>query len=125
VYTFLADNRQHLFPPELFADVARQDDGHPSVPAKVVATVMVLQALDGLSDREAASALRRGSRRANGGDQRLCVAIRPAEATTARFVAATLRATAQAPAHQRFGAGGRRHATARPSRVAVQGDGQR
>ena len=33
--------------------------GHPSVPAEVVATVMVLQALEGLSDREAISALRR------------------------------------------------------------------
>jgi Transposase domain (DUF772) len=59
VYAFLADHRQQLFPPELFADVARQGGGHPSVPAEVVATVMVLQALEGLSDREAASALRR------------------------------------------------------------------
>jgi IS5 family transposase len=59
VHAFLADHRQHLFPPELFADLARQGGGHPSVPAEVVATVMVLQALDGLSDREAVSALRR------------------------------------------------------------------
>jgi hypothetical protein len=59
VHAFLADHRQQLFPPELFADVARQGGGHPSVPAEVVATVMVLQALEGLSDREAISALRR------------------------------------------------------------------
>ena len=59
VYAFLADHRHQLFPPELFADVARQGGGHPSVPAEVVATVMVLQALEGLSDREATSALRR------------------------------------------------------------------
>jgi IS5 family transposase len=59
VYAFLADHRYQLFPPELFADVARQGGGHPSVPAEVVATVMVLQALEGLSDRETASALRR------------------------------------------------------------------
>jgi hypothetical protein len=59
VYAFLADHRHELFPPELFADVARQGGGHPSVPAEVVATVMVLQALEGLSDREAISALRR------------------------------------------------------------------
>jgi hypothetical protein len=59
VYAFLADYRHQLFPPELFADVARQGGGHPSVPAEVVATVMVLQALEGLSDREAVSALRR------------------------------------------------------------------
>jgi Transposase DDE domain/Transposase domain (DUF772) len=59
VYAFLAGHRHQLFPPELFADVARQGGGHPSVPAEVVATVMVLQALEGLSDREAISALRR------------------------------------------------------------------
>jgi hypothetical protein len=59
VYAFLADHRHQLFPPGLFADVARQGGGHPSVPAEVVATVMVLQALEGLSDREAVSALRR------------------------------------------------------------------
>jgi hypothetical protein len=59
VHAFLADHRHRLFPPELFADVARQGGGHPSVPAEVVATVMALQALEGLSDREAISALRR------------------------------------------------------------------
>jgi hypothetical protein len=59
VYAFLADHRQQLFPPELFADLTRQGGGHPSVPAAVVATVMVLQALEGLSDREAIGALRR------------------------------------------------------------------
>jgi Transposase domain (DUF772) len=59
VYAFLAGHRHELFAPELFADVARQAGGHPSVPAEVIATVMVLQALEGLSDREAISALRR------------------------------------------------------------------
>jgi Transposase DDE domain/Transposase domain (DUF772) len=59
VYALLADHRHQLFPPELFADLTRQGGGHPSVPAEVVATVMVLQALEGLSDREAVSALRR------------------------------------------------------------------
>jgi hypothetical protein len=59
VYAFLADHRQQLFPAELFADVTRRGGGHASVPAEVVATVMVLQALEGLSDREAISALRR------------------------------------------------------------------
>jgi hypothetical protein len=58
VYGFLADHRHQLFSPELFADLTRQGGGHPSVPAEVVATVMALQALEGLSDREAASALR-------------------------------------------------------------------
>jgi Transposase DDE domain/Transposase domain (DUF772) len=59
VYAFLAEHRHELFPPELFADLVRQGGGHPSVPAEVIATVMVLQALEGLSDREAISALRR------------------------------------------------------------------
>jgi hypothetical protein len=59
VYAFLADHRQQLFPPELFADLLVQGRNHPSVSAEVVATVMVLQALEGLSDREAISALRR------------------------------------------------------------------
>jgi len=59
VYAFLADHRHQLFPPELFADVARQGGGHPSVPAEVIASVLVLQALEGLSDRETVSALRR------------------------------------------------------------------
>jgi hypothetical protein len=55
VYAFLADHRHELLPAELFADLARQGGGHPSVPAEVIATVMVLQALEGLSDREAIS----------------------------------------------------------------------
>jgi Transposase domain (DUF772) len=59
VYAFLADHRPERFPPELFADVARQGGGHPSVPAEVVATVMVRQAREGLSDREAVRALGR------------------------------------------------------------------
>src|SRR6266536_2878512 len=59
VYAFLAGHRHELFPPELFADVVRQGGGHPSVPAEVIASVLVLQALEGLSDRETVSALRR------------------------------------------------------------------
>lgn len=41
-----------------FADLFPSGRGRPSVPADVVATVMVLQALEGLSDRDAATALR-------------------------------------------------------------------
>ena len=59
MYAFLADHRHQLFPPEALVDLTRQGRGHPSVPAEVVASVMVLQALEGLSDREAVSALRR------------------------------------------------------------------
>lgn len=58
VEAFLADHRRELFPDELFADLFPSGRGRPSVPADVVATVMVLQALEGLSDRDAARALR-------------------------------------------------------------------
>lgn len=58
VHAFLADHRQELFPDELFADLFVSGRGRPSVPGDVVATVMVLQALGGLSDRDAAAALR-------------------------------------------------------------------
>ncbi|MCA1846315.1 MAG: IS1182 family transposase [Actinobacteria bacterium] len=58
VEAFLADHRQELFPDELFDDLFPSMRGRPSVPADVIATVMVLQALEGLSDREAARALR-------------------------------------------------------------------
>ena len=58
VYAFLAEHRRRLFPDELFADLFPSGRGRPSVPADVVATVMVLQSLEGLSDREAAQALR-------------------------------------------------------------------
>jgi hypothetical protein len=57
VEAFLADHRQELFPDQLFADLFASGRGRPSVPAEVIATVMVLQALEGLSDRDAARAL--------------------------------------------------------------------
>ncbi|HEX5881438.1 MAG TPA: IS1182 family transposase [Actinomycetota bacterium] len=57
VHAFLADHRQQLFPDELFADLFGSGRGRPSVPADVVATVMVLQALEGLSDRDACQQL--------------------------------------------------------------------
>jgi hypothetical protein len=43
----------------MFADLFGSGRGRPSVPADVVATVMVLQALEGRSDREACRALER------------------------------------------------------------------
>jgi transposase len=58
VEAFLADHRQQLFPDQLFADLFPSGRGRPSVPADVVATVMVLQALEGLSDRDAARTLK-------------------------------------------------------------------
>ncbi len=53
VPAFLAAHRRELFPDEMFADLFRSGRGRPSVPAEVIATVMVLQALEGLSDRQA------------------------------------------------------------------------
>jgi IS5 family transposase len=58
VEAFLADHRSDLFPDEMFEDLFPSRRGRPSVPADVVASVMVLQALEGLSDRDAARALR-------------------------------------------------------------------
>jgi IS5 family transposase len=58
VHAFLAGQRQRLFPDELFADLFPSGRGRPSVPADVVATVMVLQALEGRSDRDAIDELR-------------------------------------------------------------------
>ncbi len=48
----LARERDRLFPDEMFTDLF-SDRGRRSVPLSVVATVMVLQRIDGLSDREA------------------------------------------------------------------------
>jgi hypothetical protein len=52
-YRFLARERARLFPPELFADLF-ESTGRRSVPPPILAVVMVLQRLEGLSDREAA-----------------------------------------------------------------------
>ncbi len=57
VYAFLAEHRRELFPDALFADLFPSHLGRPSVPADVVAAVLVLQALEGRSDREAVEAL--------------------------------------------------------------------
>ena len=55
---FLAEHRRRLFPESLFADLFPSGRGRPSIPGEVIATVMVLQSLRGLSDREAARELR-------------------------------------------------------------------
>lgn len=52
IFAFLHGQREVLFPDGLFADLFAAD-GRRSVPPSVVATVMVLQRLEGLSDREA------------------------------------------------------------------------
>src|SRR3954462_4877418 len=57
VYAFLAEHRRELFPDAMFADLFPSALGRPSVPADVVAAVLLLQALEGRSDREATEAL--------------------------------------------------------------------
>ena len=52
IYAVLHRERDGLFPDEMFADLFC-DRGRRSVPPSVVAVVMVLQRLEGLSDREA------------------------------------------------------------------------
>lgn len=58
IYTFLADHREELFKDEDFADLFPSGRGRPSTPAVLICSVMVLQALEGLSDRDALRALR-------------------------------------------------------------------
>jgi hypothetical protein len=52
IFVFLHGQRDVLFPDDMFADLFAAV-GRRSVPPSVVATVMVLQRLEGLSDREA------------------------------------------------------------------------
>ncbi len=52
IYSVLDRERNRLFPDEMFADLFSHK-GRRSVPPSVVAAVMVLQRLEGLSDREA------------------------------------------------------------------------
>lgn len=57
VFAFLAAHRHELFPEEMFADLFPSRRGRPSVPAEVMASVITLQALHGLSDNETVEAV--------------------------------------------------------------------
>jgi IS5 family transposase len=57
VFAFLAVHRGELFPDELFSDLFPSGRGRPSVPADVMAAVITLQALHGLSDSETVDAV--------------------------------------------------------------------
>jgi hypothetical protein len=60
IYRFLAEHGARLFPDDYFADLYKQSRrGRPTVPARVLATVMILQAQEGLSDQEAVDRLER------------------------------------------------------------------
>ena len=58
MFAFLAGHRGELFTEEDFADLFPSGRGRPSVPASVIASVMVLQVLHDYSDAEAAEAAR-------------------------------------------------------------------
>ncbi|MBN2873045.1 MAG: transposase [Halothiobacillaceae bacterium] len=58
IYRLLAEHGGALFGDDYFADLFKASmRGRPTVPARVVATVMLLQAYEGLSDREACDRL--------------------------------------------------------------------
>lgn len=57
VFAFLAEHRHEVFPDDAFVDLFPSGRGRPSVPADVIAAVMVLQTLHNLSDRETADAV--------------------------------------------------------------------
>jgi IS5 family transposase len=57
VFAFLAEHRRRLFPDELFGDLFPSGRGRPSLPADVMAAVITLQSLHGLSDSETVEAV--------------------------------------------------------------------
>lgn len=58
VFRLLAEHRRVLFSEAMFIDLFPSGRGRPSVPVDIAASILVLQALHGLSDREAMAALR-------------------------------------------------------------------
>ena len=58
VFAFLAEHRERLFAPEMFADMYPSPNGRPSMPPQILAAAVTLQALNGLSDFEAVQELR-------------------------------------------------------------------
>jgi transposase-like protein DUF772/DDE family transposase len=58
MFAFLAGHRRDVFPDGEFEDLFPSDKGRPSIPASVMASILVLQTLHDLSDRETAEAAR-------------------------------------------------------------------
>ena len=58
MFVFLAEYRRGLFPDDEFDDLFPSGKGRPSIPASVMASILVLQTLHDLSDRETAEAAR-------------------------------------------------------------------
>ncbi len=60
IYRLLADHGDRLFGDDYFADLYKKSKrGRPTIPARVLATVMILQAHEGLSDQEACDRVER------------------------------------------------------------------
>ena len=57
VFAFLAEHRKSPFPDAKFADLFSSNRGRPSVPADVMASVIVLRTLHGMSDSETTDAI--------------------------------------------------------------------
>ncbi|MEC3982838.1 IS1182 family transposase [Amycolatopsis sp. H20-H5] len=58
IFAFLAEHRQGVFPDGQFEDLFPSGKGRPSIPASVMASILVLQVLHDLSDRETAETAR-------------------------------------------------------------------
>src|ERR1039457_3514012 len=80
IYRLLADYGHQLFGDDYFADLYEESArGRPTIPARVMATVMLLQAFEGLSDAEATDRLEFDLRwqAAPGSTTGTCRSIRP------------------------------------------------
>jgi hypothetical protein len=58
MFAFLAEHRRDVFPDGEFEDLFPSGKGRPSIPASVMASILVLQTLHDLSDRETGEAAR-------------------------------------------------------------------
>src|SRR4051812_11972607 len=58
VFAFLGEHRREVFPAGLFEDLFPSSTGRPSLPGEIAASVLVLQTLHDLSDRDAVQAVR-------------------------------------------------------------------
>lgn len=58
VFAFLAEHRGRVFADDVFADLFPSRTGGPSIPAEVIGSVLLLQALYDYSDPQVVEALR-------------------------------------------------------------------
>lgn len=98
-YGFLATQRERLFRDEDFAALYCLDNGRPSVPPSLLATVLLLQAHDDVSDAEAtAVGLLRGRRPRPDAHAALLRAIHSALMAICQLLAVDERPVRQRPA---------------------------